>query len=83
MIRVVVGGEVGVLGSSYPCLRGFNLASSQGTPSWIWAMFTGHNHGVWLTGNGAGHIVIRDYLDEKDKWIRAPKGFKITISQED
>jgi len=36
MIKVVVGGEVGVLGGSYPCLRGFNLASSQGTPSWIW-----------------------------------------------
>ena len=83
MIKVITDKETDIPKDSYPCLRGFNLASSQGTPRWIWAMFMGHNHGVWLTGNGAGHIVIRDYLDEKDKWIRAPKGFKITLTQED
>ena len=83
MIKVITDNEIDTPKDSYPCLRGFNLASSQGTPSWIWAVFTGHNHGVWLTGNGAGMPVVQDYLDEKDKWIRAPKGFKITISQED
>lgn len=83
MIKVIADKEIDLPKDSYPCLRGFNIASSQGAQIWMWAMFTGHNQGVWLTGKGAGMIVIRDYLDEKDKWIRAPKGFAITISQEE
>lgn len=83
MIKVFADKEIDPPKDSYPCLRGFNLASSQETPRWIWAMFMAHNQGVWLTGAGAGQIVVRDFLEEKDKWIRAPKGFKITLTQED
>lgn len=83
MIKVTADKEIDIPKDSYPCLRGFNVASSQETPRWIWAMFVGLNQGVWLTGTEAGYIVVRDYLEEKDKWIRAPKGFKITVTQED
>ena len=83
MIKVITDNEIDTPKDSYPCLRGFNLANSQGTPSWIWAMFIGPNHGAWVTGDGAGLPVVQNYLDEKDKWIRAPKGFKITLTQED
>lgn len=83
MIKVFADKEIDIPKDSYPCLRGFNLARSPEPPRWIWAMFAAPNHGVWLQGTEAGHIVVRDYLDEKDKWIRAPKGFKITLTQED
>jgi len=83
MIRIIADKEIDIPKDSYPCLRGFNLASSPGAQIWIWAMFAAPNHGVWLQGTEAGHIVVQDYLDEKDKWIRAPKGFKITLTQED
>ena len=83
MIRITEDKEIDIPKDSYPCLRGFNLANSQGAQVWIWAMFVAHNQGVWLQGQGVGQIVIRDFLEEKDKWIRAPKGFKITLTQED
>ena len=83
MIKVITDNEIDTPKDSYPCLRGFNVAIPQVTDVWMWAMFVAHNQGVWLTGKGAGMIVIREYLDEKDKWIRAPKGFKITLTQED
>ena len=83
MIKVIADKEIDTPKDLYPCLRGFNLPSSQETPSLIWAMLVGPNQGVWLTGEGAGQTVVRDYLEEKDKWIRAPKGFKITLMQED
>lgn len=83
MIKVITDKEVDTPKDSYPCLRGFNLACSPGAEIWIWAMFIGPNQGVWLEGAGAGMIVVHDYLEEKDKWIRAPKGFKITLQQED
>ena len=83
MIKVIADKEIDIPKDSYPCLRGFNIDSSQEKQVWIWAMFMTPRHGVWLQGAGAGQIVIRDYLDEKDKWIRAPKGFKITLTQED
>lgn len=83
MIKVFADKEIDIPKDSYPCLRGYNVASSQETPRWIWAMFLSPRHGVWLQGPGAVQIVIRDYLEEKDKWIRAPKGFAFTITQED
>lgn len=84
MIKVFADKEIDIPKDSYPCLRGFNLANSQGTPSWIWAMFITPRTGVWLTGgDGAGLPVVQNYLDEDDKWIRAPKGFAITLTQED
>jgi len=83
MIKIIADNGINIPKDSYPCLRGFNLASSPATPRRIWAMFAGPNQGVWLAGPEAGHIVVRDFLDEKDKWIRAPKGFAITLKQED
>jgi len=83
MIKVITAKEIDIPKDSYPCLRGFNLASSPGAQIWIWAMFTTPNQGAWLTGTGAGLPVVQYYLDKKDKWIRAPKGFKITLTQED
>jgi len=83
MIKVFADKEIDILKDSYPCLRGFNLARSQGAQIWIWAMFITPRQGVWLQGEAAGMLVPGDYLDEEDKWIRAPKGFKITLMQED
>lgn len=83
MIRITADKEIDTPKDSYPCLRGFNMASSPGKQIWIWAMFITPRHGVWLQGEGAGMLVPGDHLDEKDKWVRAPKGFKITVTQED